>query len=262
MKKIIILLIVAVILILPDTSRAATPTTDSSTSAAEIEKIQKLKDIVASRVAELKLVEKRGILGTVKEVSNNTQLTVEDNERNLRIIDIDELTKFQGLSISKTYGISDVKPGDLITFIGLYNKDTKRLIARYAFARKTLPVQIEGVVLNKDKINYTLTVSDEKGVKKTIDIVTATKTRSHSKVFDLVKSGFSKIDIGQRVILTGFYDLKDNNKIVADRIIFFTDIPLSKTMKSYLEKSQGQASESAKTETPSPSPVKKNIKPI
>src|SRR5690348_1097965 len=41
-----------------------------ATSDADIEKVQKIKDIVASKVKELKLVEKRGIIATLKDVSN------------------------------------------------------------------------------------------------------------------------------------------------------------------------------------------------
>src|SRR3972149_12145987 len=117
MKKTLFIIFITIIttnLILTGHSRAAQED-NTSTAASELEKIQKLKEMVASRVAELKLVEKRGILGTVKEVSKNTQLTIEDNKGNLRIIDIDELTRFQGLSASKSFGISDVKAGDLMS---------------------------------------------------------------------------------------------------------------------------------------------------
>lgn len=264
MKKIAIFLSVSfftVSLLTTAGFAAAANNNNTSTAASELEKIQKLKEMVASRVAELNLVEKRGILGTVREISKNTQLTVEDNKGNLRIIDLDELTKFQGLSASKSFGISDLKPGDLISFIGLYNKDTKRLIARMVIATKTLPIQFEGIVTEKNKVDYTLEVTDEKGNRKVIDIGITTKTKSYSKDTDLIKSGFTKIETGQRIIVTGYYDLKDKNRIIADRIIHFVDLPPSGTMKSLFEKQQNQASQSAKNETVSPAPTKKTTNP-
>jgi hypothetical protein len=48
---------------------------------------------IASRVAQLKLVEKRGIIGVVTNTTN-TQITVTDSQNNTRFIDVDELTKF------------------------------------------------------------------------------------------------------------------------------------------------------------------------
>ena len=54
---------------------------------------------IASRVAQLKLVEKRGIIGTVTNVTN-TQITLSDIQNNTRFIDVDELTKFTSAKAS------------------------------------------------------------------------------------------------------------------------------------------------------------------
>ncbi|MCL4354381.1 hypothetical protein M1349_02810 [Patescibacteria group bacterium] len=216
-----------------------TPTTSNkgdvkqaATSSADMDKIEKVVQMIASKTAELNLVEKRGILGTVKEVSG-TQVTIEDIRKNIRVIDIDELTKFQGADSSKSFGISDLKQGDLISFVGLYNKMTKRLLARTADQIKSLPVQFEGVVVEKNTVDYSLKVIDDKGISKTIEVETSTKTKSFDKNGDLLKSGFSKIETDQRVLVTGYYDLKDKNIINADRIVHFLDLPPSLDMKKF-----------------------------
>ncbi|OGH12362.1 MAG: hypothetical protein A2857_01350 [Candidatus Levybacteria bacterium RIFCSPHIGHO2_01_FULL_36_15] len=210
-------------LILPTKTKlpSATPE-DTPITPSELDKIQKIKEMVASKVAELKLVEKRGVAGHVQETSTN-QITVSDINNKRRIMDIDELTKFQGnSSSSKSFGISDLKSGDLISTVGLYNKETKRLLARFVYLTKTLPVQFEGVVTDKDEIEYTLIVKSQSGETKTIDIESSTKTKSYSQENELVKSGFSKIDISDKLLITGFYDLKDKNLIIADRIVILT----------------------------------------
>ena len=66
--------------------------------------IQRIKDIVASKVAELNLVEKRGIVGKLKE-NSNMHLVISDIKSNTRNIDVDELTKF---SISGTKGKDNI----------------------------------------------------------------------------------------------------------------------------------------------------------
>ena len=89
------------------------------------DKINSLKDKIASRVAELKLVEKRGFYGAVIEISG-TQLTVTDQKNATRFIDVDELTKFSSPSAKESFGISDITKGTKIAIIGLYNKQSKK----------------------------------------------------------------------------------------------------------------------------------------
>ena len=67
--------------------------TATPTDNPVVQQINDLKDRIASRVAQLKLVERRGVIGTVTAVSD-TQLTLVDTNDNNRFIDVDELTKF------------------------------------------------------------------------------------------------------------------------------------------------------------------------
>lgn len=195
----------------------------------DINRIEKIKDLVASKVAELKLVEKRGILGVVKSTAN-TQITLTDIKKQQRVIDIDELTKFKSAN-KESFGISDIKEGDVLSFVGLYNKDSKRLLARFV-SKNVNPTSIEGIVALKDEENFTITIVTEEGNKKIVDIQTSTKTTSYDGD-DSKKSGFSKIERGQRTIVVGFNDLKEKGKINALRVIHFTDLPPSGDMKKF-----------------------------
>ena len=229
---------------LPPIYAATTPTplpskNEVPTDSAAIEKIQKIKDIVASKVAELNLVEKKGMLGMIKEVSN-TQVTITDLNGATRIIDIDELTKFNlsgGDKDSKedeSLGINDLRKDTYYSFVGLYNKDTRKLMARFVAQPKNLPVFFEGVVADLAKDDFQLTIFNEKGEKKFVDIEKSTKTSIQTENEELVKSGFSKIAKQERVLVVGFDDLKDKNKIIASRVIHFESLPPSNAMLKYI----------------------------
>ena len=203
-----------------------------SSDSAELEKIQKIKDIVASKVAELNLVEKRGIIGTIKEM-NGMQITVVDIKSNIRRFEVDELTKFS-FSTKTTAGISDLKKGDIYSFIGLYNKETQKLLVRDIDSVDTVPVYFEGAISSVDPKKYQLSVVDEKGTTKKVDIENSTKTSLASTDGDLVKSGFSKLAVNDRVLAVGFWDKKDKDLLSSLRIIHFKDVPPSKEMQSHI----------------------------
>ncbi|HVT01152.1 MAG TPA: hypothetical protein VHE53_02850 [Patescibacteria group bacterium] len=247
MKKTFLILTITLLLMLgvsksyavTPTPTAAAKTTPAKTTPTKIpevteeeNQIEKIKDLVASKVAELNLVDKRGLIGTVKSTTN-TQITITDDKNTERQIDIDELTKFDSGDDKNTdFGISDIKKGDLFSFIGLFNKETKRLLARFVSKAKNVPENIEGVITNKDAKNYTFDLVTEAGKKYTVNVETSTKT-SDIEDGDLTKSGFSKIDEEQRAIVVGFFDPDQKDQINASRIIVLP-VPPSDLMKKQL----------------------------
>ena len=121
-------------------AHAATPTPEDKN--AEIR--DQLIVNIASRVAALKLVEKRGIIGIVTDVTN-TQIVVTDLQNNTRFVDVDELTKFSNPAFKGTYGISDITKNTTIGVLGLYNKESRRILARFVNVATT-PFIIHGGV--------------------------------------------------------------------------------------------------------------------
>lgn len=218
------------------TANAATPTVVPSQNevpkdSADLEKIQKIKDIVASKVAELNLVEKRGLIGMLKEV-NGMRIVITDQNGNNRQIEADELTKFS--LVDKNAGISDLKKGERYSFIGLYNKDTQILLARSISTTNTIPVHFEGAILSLNEDDFQIEVVNAKGEKKKIDIQSSTRTSLVSPEADLTKSGFSKLEINSRVLIIGFWDKKDKDLMSATRVIHFEEVPPSKEMQSHV----------------------------
>ncbi len=215
---------------------AVSPTPSPTPQDTQIEKI---KDLVASRVAELKLVDKKGVIGKVKSASNS-QITLL-NGRNLQIIvDIDELTKFDGASTT-SYGISDIKSADVLSVVGLFNKQTERLLARFVTPASNIPQNIEGVVTAKSAKDFSLTIAADDGKKVDVNIETSTKTTLYD-AGETLKSGFSKIKTGERVIVVGFFDKTSKDQINATRVIHFPGLALSSGLKKALEAGAESAS--------------------
>lgn len=217
------------------------------------QQINSLKDRIASRVAQLKLVERRGIIGTVTEVSD-TQLTLTDLQNNTRFVDVDELTKFSSPSAKGNFGISDITKGSKLGVLGLYNKQSRRLLARFVDVISE-PKTIQGAIYGINKEDFTFKVMTENGQTLTIDVENITKTSSYTKDAGLTKAGFSKLQEGQRVYIVGFPDVKESNRILASRVIFFPLLP--KNPKIVLPANAAPAINPNETVTPSTGSGKK-----
>ncbi len=226
MKKFILLVLVLSFPALSPSLSFAQPTPKNNTIPEEktIEKINdkvdELKNKVASRVAELNLVEKRGIIGSVEKASD-TQITLNDLKNKRRIIDVDELTKFYSAD-DKSFGISDIKKGMKISAIGLYNRQSQRLLARF-INEVTIPLFLSGVISEIDDKNFTITLITEDS-QYLVDIEKVTKTYLFSKG-ELEATGFSKLEILQNAIVLGYQDPKEDGRITGGRVIVFPNLP-------------------------------------
>lgn len=188
-------------------------------------------DKLASKVAELNLVEKRGLIGTVTNTSD-LQLIINDLNKEPFIIDVDELTKFASSSAEEdsSFGISDLSKGDIVGILGLYNKQTRRTLARF-IEILILPKVITGAIVGVDDENFAIDVVANDNTTYTVDVETSTKSSSYTKKGDLVKSGFSKFAPGQHILVRGFPAKNNPKKITATRIVTFPEIPKNPQIK-------------------------------
>ena len=249
-KNILFILILTIILTLSvffSTAWASAPTpTESLTptqSGLTQQQINALTNKIASRVAQLKLVDKRGVIGKVTDVSS-TQITLSDMGGSTRFVDVDEFTKFN--SDSKSFGISDIEKGQKIGVLGLYNKQSRRILARFVEVLQA-PDFIHGIVSSLDEKNFSLEISTEKDKQINIEVENTTKTFSFdSTKAELIKSGFSKITEEETIIIIGFPSKTASDTINASKIILFPNI--SKNPKIKIK---------TPTFTPTPTPGKK-----
>lgn len=232
MKKILLLLLIVncCLLIVAPRAQAASPTADDKTTELRDQLITN----IASRVAQLKLVEKRGIIGIVTDVTN-TQITLTDSQGNTRFIDVDELTKFSDPSSKGSFGISDISKDSTVGVLGLYNKESRRILARFVDVMTT-PIIIHGGVSAVDSENYTINVATEDGKQMTVDVENLTRTFSYTQADGYIRAGFSKIKENYNIIAIGVLDKKHQNTLLATRIIIFPEIPSSPKVNSALEK--------------------------
>jgi hypothetical protein len=228
MKNFVILIIIGIFFIVriypalavTPTSPSAQPTSESTVENLSTQ-INKLKEKIATRVAQLKLVEKRGIVGTVQEV-NGMIITLYDIHGKVRTVDVDEITKFSSNS-KEAFGISDIKRGDKLSVIGLYNKDSQRILARF-ITKTTFPLFISGILIKKNNEDFTITVVTEDLKQYLADIEKVTKTNVFTGE-QTERSGFSKLSIGERIVVIGYPHIKEKNRIVATRVIHFPTLP-------------------------------------
>jgi len=204
----------------------ATPTPATTPTQGDIQQIDDLKTRIASRVAQLKLVEKKGIIGSVTDATNS-QITLTDVNGNIRFVDVDELTKFSNPNASGTsFGISDINKGMKLGILGLYNKQSRRILARHVGVL-TMPKILIGAVSSIDSKNFNFNLVSEDNKQTFIDVETVTKTYSYSSGATLISAGFSKIKVDESIIVIGFPDKQNPDHIIATRILLFPDVPKS-----------------------------------
>ena len=229
MKKSFLIIVLFLILALSVTKNAyaaATPTPATTPTQGDIQQIDDLKNRIASRVAQLKLVEKKGIIGTVTDATNS-QITLTDVNGNIRFIDVDELTKFSNPNASGTsFGISDIDKNMKLGVLGLYNKQSRRILARQVSVL-TMPKILIGAVSSIDSKNFNFYIISEDNKQTFIDVETVTKTYSYSSGAALVSAGFSKIKVDESVIIIGYPDKQNPDHILASRTLLFPDVPKS-----------------------------------
>ncbi len=201
-----------------DSSPAATSTQNQPTPASDKSKqIEDLKERIATKVAQLSQTQKRAIYGSVKDVSIATA-TIETKVKNVKIELTDDIKVVQMLKGKRTnLTTDDLSKGDLVTVFGQYDATLDILKAKVIFIESPLPQHASGVVTGVDKVAYAITIKNSDGTVYTIDIETFTKT----SLWDgqtATKAGFSKIQIGDTVHVTGSPE-KQENRISADRIL-------------------------------------------
>lgn len=194
---------------------AATPT-----QASKQKQIDDLKERLATKVAELRNVQRKAIAGKVKSQTVST-MTIETPTKDIKIELIDTIKVFQNLKGTRTTLTTDnVDNGDHVAIFGEYDTTLDVLKAKVIFIDDTpTPARVSGIVTNMDKIDFTLTLQSLENISYTIDVESSTKTSSYTKEGGVAKSGFSKINIGDTVHVVGTKIPKKDNQITAKRLL-------------------------------------------
>lgn len=211
-------------LLLAGRAYAAAPSPTSTTSQTETQQVNQLKNKIASQVSQLNLVEKRGVIGKIQAINTSAnQITLLTYEGTVQYVDIDEITKYTATD-GTSLGLTEMKKGMQVSVLGIYNKDSQRILARYVDG-EVVPTRYYGEITAIDKTNYQLTVMTDDQKSEKVGIDTASTVYSYSSGTTLATYGFSKLVVGDRVEVIGYPDKTDAILLNADRIIDYLNAP-------------------------------------
>lgn len=214
--------IATLILSLSITVRAYADTTPSPTSAILNQQINQLKDKIASQVSKLNLVEKRGVIGTIQDTSTS-QITLTDMQGNIQYVDLDEITKYSSAANS-SFGLSDLQKGMEVSVLGIYNKESQRILGRF-IDTVSVPNRYYGEIASIDNKNFDITLTTTDGKSIEVEIDTTSTLSSYTPNAGLIKYGFSKLSVGDRVEVIGYPDKTNSSLILDDRLIDYLSVP-------------------------------------
>lgn len=202
----------------PALAQTVSPTPESmEKSRAQIEE---LKERLATKVAELRTLVKRAMYGTVTSVSL-TSAVVDTSTKQIKIELGEEVGVAQLIRGTRTdLEVSDVEEDDIVTVFGNYDDTLDLLQAKYIFIESaSRPVRESGDIISLDRQDNTITVKTKEGREIIVDIERTTDTFLWSKEAGTGDSGFSELEIGHSVHVTGTPDADEENRISAARIL-------------------------------------------
>lgn len=229
MKKYIV---ASIIFLFPAITYAATkPATPSATGVSkEVQnKIDDLKERLATKVAELRKTTPRAIYGTITQVSV-TSFTVDAAQKAYKVELTDDIKVAQMIKGKRTALTNDdLAKNDNVTIVGDYDETLDVLQAKNIFIEASkLPVRLHGTITEIDKKNNAFTLKGIDDANYTIDVEATTKNSLWTKEKGIEKGGFSKLETGMYATVVGLENAKQADRYSAVRLLVFTmDVPTS-----------------------------------
>lgn len=214
MKTLILLMLACMF-----TSTVWAATATPSATPAEQQKLDALKDRLASAATQLRQSQKRAIFGTVKATSVST-ITVATEKSDIKIELTDTIKVFQILKGKRTTLTTDqVTKDDTVVVFGDYDTTLDILKAQEIFIQDTIPERIAGTITAVSKKDYTITISSQENKSYIIDFETTTKAFMWTKDKGIVKAGFAQLVVGDTIHILETPVPKYENRVSAMRIL-------------------------------------------
>ncbi len=199
-------------------SSVAVATTSSTINPPE-QQIENLKERLATGVAELSQLERKAIVGSVKNVSVST-ITVETKTSDVKIELVDGIKVFQTIKGKRTaLTTDDISKNDTVVVFGQYDATLDLLKASIIVIQDPLPERIAGTVTNVDRTNYTATVETPDSQSYVIDIENTTAMLGRDTDDTVIKRGFSKVQAQETVLIQATAEPKETNRLSAVRFL-------------------------------------------
>lgn len=200
-------------------TKSASPTTqDATASAVSDEKVKNLKEKLATTVAQLRENQTRGFFGEISALSKTSfTLSIASSEVKVRYNEDTLVFKLGDKRIESSS--SDLKNGMTVSVLGLFEADSSIHTAKVILI-DTIPSRFFGEATLVDKTNANFTLKNSKGKETSYDYEKTTKAIEY-QLSDkkLVKSGLSRIAVGDRVEVWGNPSEEDQQKIKVLRLV-------------------------------------------
>lgn len=219
----------------------------------KLKQIKILKEKIATKVAELRENEMSAIAGTVKAVEESS-MTIQSLKGERRVTMSEDVQVYmlsdKGRSDSNA---AKIKQGDTISAIGYVETGKQTLVASYIYIRNQTTQHFSGNITDIDRTNFTITVKG-KQQEFLVDIEKYTKTMAFDRKQDaMVRTGFSKLAVGDTVHVAATPNAKEENRFSALRIASLTFDSLTPPSPTATPAKTASASASpAKKTTPTP----------
>lgn len=218
MKKITLITLISLIPLIPLIPGFSAHAADA-TQAANQKQINDLKDRLATKVAELRQLQRKAIFGTVKAVSTSTA-TIETKTKDVKIELTDDIKIAQIIKGVRTKLTADnLDKGDQVTVFGEFDTTLDLLKAKVIFIQAAPGERIAGIVTDVTKADYTVSIKTPEGKSYIVDIETVTKIAVWTADRGIAKGGFSKVTVGDTIHVAGSLVPKKDNRISASRIL-------------------------------------------
>lgn len=216
-KTILIIALFLLVAVFALPAKAQTPTGEpDELTQTQKQKIEDLKERVATKVAQMRTPVYKVILGEIKSVDKDS-LVSKTRQGEKKILLTEETKIFVITRGKKTpIPVSNLKVDDRIATIGSTDPQGA-FVAKWVLA-KPLPRNIHGVIEKIDRSNATISVKTGQGTTYVVDIETTTKIQSW-KGGNFEKLGLSKLNIGDRLHVHGLKVEDEENRISAVRIL-------------------------------------------
>lgn len=193
------------------------------------DKVDDLKERIATKVAELRQTQKRAIAGSVTETSVST-ISIETPTKEVKIELTDDILVYQMIRQRRTkLTIDDVDRGDFVVVFGDHDATLGILEAKLIYIQATPPERISGTVTDVDDGAFTFTVAAGGNRSVVVDFEKISLLNAWTKESGITKAGFSKIAVGDSIHVLGSAVAKKENRLNATRILDLGNLTASPT---------------------------------
>ncbi|MFC1646762.1 hypothetical protein ACFL1A_00625 [Patescibacteria group bacterium] len=219
MKKLLVFIIIILISVSAVYAQSSTDSASSNTKDDNLDKVEDLKERLATKVAQLQQKQRQAIFGVVKSTSI-TQITVETKTKEVIIELTDDIKVFQIIRAKRTkLTIEDVDEDDEVVVFGEYDSTLDVLKANIVFIQGARPIRVSGTVDEINSEEYTISISDITENKYVVDYEKTTIAKDYFVDKGIQKGGFSKFSVGEYVSVLATPDVKDEFRLSAHRIL-------------------------------------------